>query len=142
MEKYEIRKWKDPILREVCTPVENFFELGDIVESMQKIVGEHAALGLAAPQIGDSRQIVVARVNKNIEVFINPIIKHSGGYIPFIEGCLSFPGKIIPTIRRYSINLEYQNRDGVKINRDYKGINAVILQHEIDHLSGKLIISL
>ena len=135
---YHLRKWGDPILRQKCRQVEDISELGGLILSMRSIMSDHSGLGLAAPQIGDDRQILIAKISGDPQVFINPTITKAKGYIPFIEGCLSLPGLIIPTLRRSSIEVEYQTIGGTKKSGTYTGLNAIVLQHEIDHLNGKL----
>ena len=138
MTDYYLRKWFDPILRKPCVPIEDFSNLSDLVDSMKTIMSENYGVGLAAPQVGDSRQILVAKVKGKKNIFINPKIIYGEGLIILREGCLSFPRIFVPTFRKELIQVEYQDINGVKIKEIFGNIDAVILQHEIDHLRGKL----
>jgi len=138
MEQYHLRKWGDPILRKPCKTVEDFSQLDGLIDSLGFIMEKNSGCGLAAPQVGDSRKVLIAKINNNPKVFVNPTIENAKGYVPFLEGCLSFPGITVPTMRRYSIDLKYQDKNGSEIEKTFKGISAIVLQHEIDHLNGKL----
>ena len=139
---YYLRTVKDPILRTVCEPIKDFSELEEIVFSMREIISEYPhAVGIAAPQIGENKRVILAKLDTKFQVIVNPEIILAKGYIPFIEGCLSFPGTSAIKIRRYSIGVKYQDIEGQYRIENFKGKNSVILQHEIDHLNGKNIIN-
>jgi len=138
MTNYYLRKWSDPVLRQKCEKVEDFSKLGNLVNSMLEIMNNHEGIGIAAPQIGDTRQVLIAKVNSKYQVFVNPEIKKARGFIPYLEGCLSFPGLTVPTLRKYSIDVEYQNTTGKKLSQKFSGVDSIVMQHEIDHLNGKL----
>jgi len=113
MQNYYIRKWENPILRKKCSVVKDFSNLDDLISSMNSLLGFFDS-GISAPQVGDNRKVILAKINFQRKLFVNPKIKSSKGYVPLIEGCISFPGIIVPTIRRYSIDLEYQDEKGNK----------------------------
>ena len=138
MAEYYIRKWFDPILRKKCTRVHDFPGLDGLISALNSFMSKESGLGLAAPQIGDDRQVLLAKIKGSVQEFVNPEITGAKGYIPFIEGCISLPGLIVPRIRRYSIDVSYQDRTGKKKTGTFKGLSSIILQHEIDHLNGKL----
>jgi peptide deformylase len=135
MDGYYLRTWSDPILTKNCRPVEDFSDLDFLIDTMYSIMTTHSGVGIAAPQVGDDRRVIIAKS----KVFINPIILTVEGTIRYTEGCLSFPGSIVEMERGRRIEVEYQNRSGKYERGIFKNRDAVILQHEIDHLNGKII---
>ena len=127
------------ILRQTAQVVENFDEkLSCLVEQMSKIMIQHKGLGLAAPQIGVSMQIIVFSEKKYM---INPqIIASSVDVSTFNEGCLSIPGKIISVERPSKIQTKYYDLLGNVHDEHFSNLEARIIQHEIDHLNGILMI--
>lgn len=139
--EYHLRTYGDPVLREVCKEVTDFSDLEDLLDSMKDIMRGYGGQGIAAPQIGDTRRVIMTSPFLiGAKEYINPKIIKSLGYIPFSEGCLSLPNTSRFKLRKFYIKLEYQDRHGKKHKKRYTGISAIVLQHEIDHLDGKLII--
>jgi len=98
-------------------------------------------LGLSAPQIGVFKRVFVARVRNKVKAFVNPkILKFSKKEISFLEGCFSVPDIYGHVIRPAEIDLESQDKHGKLAKNHYSGITGRIIQHEIDHLDGKLFI--
>ena len=147
----EILKMGHPILLEVAKPVEKFNtpELDSIIEDMIDTMKENDGAGLAAPQIGLGMQLVIFGFDSNerypeadqvpFTVLINPVITPIGdeeedGW----EGCLSVPGLmgVVPRFKK----IRYQGKDqhGNDIDREVDGFHARVVQHECDHLIGKL----
>ena len=147
----EILKMGHPTLLEVAKPVEIFNtpELDSIIEDMIDTMKENDGAGLAAPQIGLGMQLVIFGFDSNerypeadqvpFTVLINPVITPIGdeeedGW----EGCLSVPGLmgVVPRFKR----IRYQGKDqhGNDIDREVDGFHARVVQHECDHLIGKL----
>ena len=147
----EILKMGHPILLEIAKPVEKFntSELDSIIEDMIDTMKENAGAGLAAPQIGLGMQLVIFGFDSNerypeadqvpFTVLINPVITPIGdeeedGW----EGCLSVPGLmgVVPRFKK----IRYQGKDqhGNEIDREVDGFHARVVQHECDHLIGKL----
>lgn len=99
------------------------------------------ALGMAAPQIGTFKRVFVARIRNKFKPFVNArIVKSSKEEGAFLEGCFSVSGIYGHVIRPLEITISAQDQNGKKIKRAYKGMAARILQHEIDHLDGKLFV--
>jgi len=138
---YYLRKLPDPILRQQAVEVEDFPNLDELLSNLYEILSVKRGVGLAAPQIGDSRRVAIIKINGEIREFINPR-KLKEGINPYSieEGCLSIPDTFVSTHRNYPIQIEYQDRRGVHHTERFTGFNAVVLQHEMDHLDGKLII--
>ncbi len=125
-------------LREVCEEVSSLFEGEDIGIKLIKELGDKG-IGLAANQIGINKRVCVINVKEPI-VFINPkIIKLDGEQIIYPEACLSFPNKVIKTIRHRWVTIESDNHGKIVMGSDKDDENlleAVCAQHEIDHLDG------
>lgn len=132
----------DPILRQVAEPVTEFGDdLRQLVAAMAPIMAEHNGIGLAAPQVGISKRVILAKV-KEIENFtlINPEIVETEGEFKFREGCLTFPGLFFDVKRAQKVTVRYQNIDGNHHEATLTNLAAVVIQHEVDHLNGKLFI--
>lgn len=135
-----IRKEGNPVLREICTevhaPADSLKRLiGDMFETMY----EEDGVGLAAPQIGISKRIVVIDDrNGNRFALINPVITESAGQQISDEGCLSLPGFAGKVKRPLRVKVEALNEDGEAVSFEATDRLAVIVCHELDHLDGIL----
>jgi len=137
-----IRKWDDPILKEVCAPVEKFDnELQQLVANMIKVLSATKdGVGLAAPQLGVAKRVLVYRTSlnsKDYKVIVNPIlVDKSFETVKSHEGCLSFPG-FTAIVERYSkVQIKYKTETGEDKTEWLEGRASVIFQHEADHLEG------
>ena len=144
MAKLQIRKYGDPVLRKVCRPVDEITPriltlLDDMAETMRAADG----CGLAAPQIGILRRIVVIETPESgLLELINPkIIARAGEQIE-CEGCLSVPGKSGITHRPMHVTVRALDRNGNEIELRGSGLLARAFCHELDHLDGKLYIDI
>lgn len=137
-----IRKYPDQILKKKCEEVAEInLEInkliGDMIETMQKNNG----VGLAAPQIGVLKRIIVLDSEKGAVAFVNPrILKKSKEKEIMEEGCLSFPGIFYNIKRPKEIEAEVLTEDGEKIKIKMEGLLSRVFQHEVDHLDGILFI--
>ncbi len=142
MAKLKIVKVGDPILRKVCRPVEQITPrtlqlLDDMIETMRAADG----VGLAAPQVGVLRRIVVIETpEEGLIELINPKIIAFAGEQRTQEGCLSVPNKWGITVRPMHVTVKALNRKGETIEINGSGLLAKAFCHEIDHLDGKLYI--
>lgn len=147
----EILQEEDPILREVSKPVESDFYLEELVDSMIETMKSADGVGLAAPQVGHSlRLFVVLDVDslehKNttyddcgVTVFVNPrIIRRSEQTLDFEESCLSIEGVTGVVTRPEKIMVKYQDTNLKERIDEFDGHMSRIIQHEYDHLEGKL----
>lgn len=138
-------KYPDPILKKKCTKVEIFDKkLEEIVEHMFYTMYENMGVGLAAPQVGLSRQIFVINCSENRDleselVFINPEIKKHSGKQTGKEGCLSFPGIFVERDRPNIVEVEAFDINGNKFTKTLDGLAARAVLHEHEHLSGILL---
>lgn len=136
----------DERLRLVAKPVEIFDDaLQTLIEDMFDTMYNARGVGLAAPQIGVSLRLSVIDVvgdKKNQLVIINPEIVHAEGEKAFEEGCLSVPGAYDTVIRAEKVKVKALDRLGKPIELEGEGLFGECLQHEIDHLNGKLFVDL
>jgi peptide deformylase len=137
----EIKKYPHPILRKKCELVEavSMQEI-ELFEKMVFTMRAFNGIGLAAPQIGRSRQLIVADTGEGTIKLANPQIIEVKGNDKMVEGCLSIPGADVEVKRRYKVTVKGLNEKGKIVEIKAKGLLARVLQHEIDHLKGKLII--
>ncbi|MCS7202280.1 MAG: peptide deformylase [Dictyoglomus sp.] len=132
---------ENPILRKKAKKIERIDEeVKKLAEDMLETMKSYNGVGLAATQIGKNVRLIVVNYDEKDYIFINPeIIKKEGENID-IEGCLSIPGVEIPVKRADKILLKYQNLKGRELIMEATDLFARIIQHEIDHLDGILII--
>ncbi len=131
----------DDVLRQKCFPVEEFDEkLFKLLDDMKDTVKKEQGAGLAAPQVGVLRRVVVVDVEEGYFEFINPVITAQKGEQTGWEGCLSVRGKSGIVSRPMKVKLSYQDRTGEKKTLQAKGFFARAICHELDHLDGVLYI--
>jgi peptide deformylase len=142
----KIYQYPAPVLRQQAKKIENFDDdLDKLIEDMAETMYDAPGIGLAAPQIGESVQLLVVHVgisseDKRHKAFINPIITATEGNQIDEEGCLSVP-ELTANVQRYrKISLSYQDEKGNMQELTAEDRFAVVLQHEIDHLNGILFI--
>ena len=130
----EIRKFNEKILRKKAEPVGKIDdEIKKLVFDMIKTMKVNGGVGLAAPQVGVSKRIIVVQNNP----LINPlIVKRGGAKLLDEEGCLSFPGIYLNIKRFNEIEVEALSIEGKKIRFKAKELLARVIQHEIDHING------
>ena len=140
---YKIIKYPDPILRQDCQKITapTNPEIQQLILDMTKTLRANEGIGLAAPQVGKSLQLCVIEIDHELFVLINPSIKKlSGEKIIADEGCLSFPGKYLPVERSEKIKVSAVDTNGKKQIIRARGLLSRAIQHEVDHLKGKLFI--
>lgn len=138
----KVVKEGDPILRQPCVQVQRFNStLHDLLDDMKETMYSENGVGLAAPQIGISKRIIVVDDRENgFYEMINPRIVQSKGAVEGIEFCLSVPDRGGRVIRATDVVVEYQDRDANTHQLEASDYFARIFQHEIDHLEGKLFV--
>jgi peptide deformylase len=140
----EILHYPDPRLRTKAVPVEQIDdELKTLVEDMFETMYQAPGIGLAATQINVHRRLLVMDVSEDHSdplVLINPEILEQGGEETMDEGCLSVPGFYESVTRADWILVQAMNLDGQPFTLRADGLKAVCIQHEIDHLDGKLFV--
>ncbi|MCB4756321.1 MAG: peptide deformylase [Elusimicrobia bacterium] len=141
-----ITKYGEPVLRKVAKPVEDLGpKTQELIRDMFETMYAANGVGLAAPQIGLSLRLAVINVTpdekKNQVVIINPVIVKKDGRAGGEEGCLSLPGVGGAKVKRAErVTVTALNEKGLPITIKAEGILARCLQHEIEHLNGKLIL--
>jgi peptide deformylase len=144
MAKRIILEYPDPRLRNKAQAVTRFdAELGQIIDDMFETMYAAPGIGLAATQVDVHKRLIVIDVSKEQNeplVFINPEILAREGEENTEEGCLSFPGIFDEVQRAAKVRVRAQDRNGETFERDYEGLLAVCIQHEMDHIDGKLFV--
>ena len=138
-----IREENDEILRKKSREVDVVDErIKVLVEDMIETMHKYNGLGLAAPQVGILKRVIVVDLydNNGPIALINPVIKKEKGTQIVEEGCLSFPNKFAKVERPEQIIVEALNVEGQKVKVRGKGLLAQALSHEIDHLNGELFV--
>ena len=138
-----IRELGDDVLRKVCKPVDKMtirtrILINDMLDTMYEAMG----VGLAAPQVGILKQIVVIDIGEGPVVLINPEILETSGEQTGDEGCLSVPGKAGKVTRPNYVKVKALNEDMEEIIVEGEELMARALCHEIDHLSGTVYVDL
>ncbi|MEL6301372.1 MAG: peptide deformylase [Pseudomonadota bacterium] len=139
-----ILEYPDPRLRTKATPVEVVDDaLRTLIDNMFETMYHAPGIGLAATQVDVHKRLLVADVSEDHtepHAFINPVITKKDGVEVMEEGCLSVPGYYESVERAERIQVEYLDRDGNPQTLEADGLLAVCIQHEIDHLDGKLFV--
>lgn len=138
----------DPRLKKVCDPLPDISDgLRELADDMLETMYEAPGVGLAAPQVGVLQRLIVADPNKDPDteptpiVMVNPeILLSSDETSVYEEGCLSIPEQYAEVTRPAAVKVRWLDLDGAEQERDFEGFWATVLQHEIDHLNGKLFI--
>jgi peptide deformylase len=140
----EIRLYPDPALRRPTRPVEQFDgTVADLAEEMVRTMRAGNGLGLAAPQVGVAKRLVIVSPDGqpgHETVMVNPEIVETEGWIEAEEGCLSFPGIYVKIGRFARVLARYQDVQGRAGRLQAEGLLARAVQHEIDHLEGRLLV--
>jgi len=137
----QIREIGDPCLNKVCRKVENFDDkLHILLDDMYDTLIESNGVGLAAPQVGILRRVVLIDrgEEEGIIELINPVVTYTEGSVIDVEGCLSVPGKAGEVERPQKATVKAQDRFGNEIEYTGEDLYARCICHECDHLDGKL----
>ena len=130
---------KDPALHKVCKPVEKFdAKLHKLLDDMAETLEEANGVGLAAPQIGILRRVVIVDTGEEILELVNPTLVETSGEQEGAEGCLSVPGKYGIVKRPYYATVRAQDRFGEWFEVQGEELIARCFCHELDHLDGIL----
>jgi peptide deformylase len=140
----QVRKFGDPVLRTRARSVDRFDDaLRDEVARMAELMNDALGIGLAATQVGVLNRVLVYRVAQQAPVaaLVNPAIEWTGGEQEIAEeGCLSLPAVLVDVERPVHVRVRAQNEHGEAILIEATGLEARVIQHEIDHLDGVLIL--
>lgn len=137
----KIRVFGDPALRKKAKSVHNITQSHrDTLSQMARLMYEACGIGLAAPQVGISDAMIIVDIGSGLYKLINPKIVKKEGTQAIEEGCLSVPGVCIKVKRAKEIKVEALDESGKAVSIAAQDLFACVLQHEIDHLKGKLIV--
>ena len=146
----DILIWPDPKLLQVSEPITEIDdELRQLASDMLETMYDADGVGLAAPQVGIQKRMVIVDIHAGADerpsgekplVLINPEFTHQEGELTWEEGCLSVPGELGEVTRSAKVTMKYMDLEGQEHTVEADGLKAVALQHECDHLDGKLFV--
>ena len=149
MARLKILTFPDPRLRKVASPVKEFDKsLIKITENMLETMYDAPGIGLAAVQVGVPLRVIVMDISWNKEdgikepkYFVNPVISNKAKDLSiYEEGCLSIPDHFAEITRPELVQVQWVDLDGKQHSQEFDGLKSTCIQHEIDHLNGKLFI--
>lgn len=144
MARLPILEYPDPRLRRRAERVDRFdADLARLVEGLLETLYATGGIGLCAPQVNDPRQVLVIDLSGNAsdpQVYVNPDILASAVPALVEESCLSVPGFVGNVVRATQLRVRAQDPTGAFFERELEGMAAVCLQHEMDHLEGRLFV--
>jgi peptide deformylase len=141
MAKLDVLRYPNSVLRKKCEPIEIIDdEVVQLARDMLETMYEDKGIGLAAPQVGVSRCLIVLDIGDGPLALINPKIIEAEGSDTMEEGCLCLPGINVEVERSACVRVTGRDTGGKELTIDAEELLARALQHEIDHLSGTLII--
>lgn len=136
-----IHTYPDSVLRQKSKPVEKVTpQIRQILKEMSEAMYLAGGIGLAAAQVGINKQLIIMDIGEGLKCFVNPRIVERKGASVLEEGCLSFPGVTVRVKRAAEVLVEALDENGKAVSLIGEDLMAHVLQHEIDHLQGKLII--
>jgi len=139
--EYCIRTYGDPVLRDMCVEIGRVdAAIRTALERMARTMYRSGGVGLAAPQVGLTTQLVVVDAEGELLQLVNPRVIERSGQNVLEEGCLSLPGVSIRVPRSQWVRISALNAAGVPVEVEGEDLLAHVLQHELDHLAGVLII--
>jgi peptide deformylase len=131
----------DPLLRVVCAPVARFDStLRDLLEEMHDLMNGHGGIGLAGPQVAIKQRLIVCRIGERSLRLMNPEVRAAGTSGLLTEGCLSLPDTLVTVLRPERIEVKGYDDRGCRRSFSATGLWARVIQHELDHLNGVLIL--
>jgi len=141
LKKYELKFYPDPVLRKISSPVGKVDNtIRHLIKKMSKIMYSRKGIGLAAPQVGTLDRVIIADIGEGLISMINPEILTGFGEDYLEEGCLSLPETTVNVKRQQFVFVRYLDKNEKEKETEIVGLTARVVQHEIDHLNGVLII--
>jgi peptide deformylase len=141
----DLRYWGDPVLTQRATEVDDIDgRVASLVDSMLVTMHDARGLGLAAPQVGVGRRLFVYQMSEDGDpiTVVNPTIAETDGEWEYEEGCLSIPDLYFPIVRPKQVHLTGWDLNGNEVSIEADELEARCLQHELDHLDGRLMLEL
>jgi len=138
----DIVTYPEEVLRNKAEPiVEIDQEIRDLADKMTEVMFRAEGVGLAAPQVGVGKRLIVVNLDDEFHILINPeLVERSDEEETSEEGCLSVPGPEAPVSRSRKIVVRGKDLEGNEVELSREGLAARVFQHEIDHVNGKLFI--
>ncbi|MFB6345246.1 MAG: peptide deformylase [bacterium] len=139
----DLELYPGEVLEQECRPVDNPGEWDGLIGDMETVLYEHDGIGLAAPQVGETIQLFLLRLDaeKRLhEAYFNPEILDLETEETLVEGCLSFPNIEVKIDRATRVKFTAETPAGEEVTRTVEGLQAQCVQHEIDHLHGKTLL--
>lgn len=141
MAVYKIVEIGDEVLRDKAKPVKEITpNIIKLLDNMVDTMYDASGVGLAAPQIGVLKRVIVVDIGEGLVELINPRLLESSGNVVDTEGCLSVPGMVGEVTRAENIVITGLNRSGKEVTFRAKGLMARAFQHELDHLEGVIFV--
>ena len=138
---YSVRVFGDPVLRAVAAEVTDIDgRLAKLADDMLATMYAEPGIGLAAPQIGVQRRLFVYDIGEGPKTMVNPVVTDSDGEWGYVEGCLSVPGLSWEIVRPKVVHVTGRDLDGNEVSLEADELLARLIQHELDHLDGVLLI--
>lgn len=138
---YELKIYPASMLRRKAKSITRVTdEIRDIMQGMFHVMRRHQGLGLAAPQIGLELRLAIVDTGEGVMKMVNPILLEKKGRDAMDEACLSLPSITVRVKRAKHVRVEYMNEWGESVRKNITGLTARAVQHEIDHLNGRLIV--
>lgn len=138
-----VRLLSDPVLRKVSEPVDltDRVFLDGLLDAMHETMKAEDGIGLAANQIGMPVRVFILKDGESFKEYLNPSFRFMENEVLFeTEACLSIPGTFAPTLRFNKVELTWTDKSGTAQYGTFEGLQAFAVQHEMDHLNGKLYI--
>jgi peptide deformylase len=139
----DILAFPNPRLRNKNVDIKKHENMRGVVDNMAETMYAHQGIGLAAPQVGIRKNLIIFDPSDDMSkltAMVNPKIKAKDGEVYTNEGCLSVPGLTARIKRAKNVKVKYNDLQGDTITKDFGGMSSICIQHEMDHLKGKLII--
>lgn len=138
---YSVRVFGDPVLRTVASEITDVDgRLVKLADDMLATMYAEPGIGLAAPQVGVQRRMFVYDIGEGPQVIVNPVVTESDGEWGYIEGCLSVPGLSWEIVRPKEVHVTGRDLDGNEVSLEADELLARLIQHELDHLDGVLLL--
>lgn len=132
--------WPNKVLEKPAKPVRDIDNINQIISPMRELMKNNDGIGLAAPQIGVSEQMIIWEIEEELKVLINPKIEFMSGSDIQPEGCLSIPGILVEVPRPERMIVSGLDQTGSRTKLDLGRLESRIVGHELDHISGILIL--
>ncbi|MBS3736671.1 MAG: peptide deformylase [Candidatus Bipolaricaulota bacterium] len=138
----EIVTYPEEVLRRAAEPIDEIDqEVRDLADRMTEVMFKAEGVGLAAPQVGVGKRLIVVNLEEDFHILVNPeLVERSDEEESKEEGCLSVPGPEAPVSRSAKVVVKGTDLDGNEVELTREGLGARVFQHEIDHINGNLFI--